>query len=252
MPSSSFVIVWTIAIGSMLLARFLTARGNSLALAVLLARMSRRLEVETPHGANLKHTLDMIEATQTVPCTRKEIKLTTTDEARFWSKINKAGPTMPHMESPCWLWTAYKDQHGYGQFHLRGRIRKPHQIAWTIANGQIQRNDSHHGTCVCHRCDNPACCRADHLFIGTQADNMQDKTTKGRQTRGANHYARLNPELIARGAKRGHAKLTDAKVIEIRARYAAGGISQSRLAAQFGVVQPVICAIINRKTWTHI
>jgi hypothetical protein len=70
--------------------------------------------------------------------------------------------------------------------------------------------------------------------------------------RGDAHWSRQRPELVARGTLAGRAKLTDVLVTEIRARYAAGGISQLRLAVEFDVSQRAIYCIVQRKTWTHL
>jgi len=222
----------------------------------------------------IHHTMN--EATATVVPAPQEIKLTPAQEARFWAKVNKAGPTMPGMASACWVWTAGKNNHGYGQLRLWNKPFYAHRVAWTLANGSIPRGDGYHGTCVLHRCDNPACCRVDHLFRGTHTDNMRDKTVKGRHgsrtkpdriargdrngarlhpermSRGDTHYARLHPERLAHGEANGSAKLTASKVLDIRARYAAGGITQRLLGSHFGVSQSVIGDIIRRNIWRHI
>lgn len=200
-------------------------------------------------GANLKHYLTMNEAAPTVPRTPIEIKLTAADEARFWSKVNKDGPTMPHMETPCWLWTAGKDGKGYGAFKVAGKQLIAHRVSWMITHGLIPG-----GLYACHRCDNPTCCNPDHLFLGTAGDNAKDRASKGRNNSpsGTNHGTHLHPERVPRGEVHGSAKLTEANVIYILARYAAGGISQSRLAAQFGVTQSLIYCITRRKAWKHL
>ncbi len=84
---------------------------------------------------------------------------------RFWLKVDKT-PT-------CWLWTAAKDSDGYGKFDRT----RAHRASWTMANGPIPE-----GLYVCHRCDNPTCVRPDHLFLGTNTDNMRDKAEKQRGT----------------------------------------------------------------------
>jgi hypothetical protein len=198
----------------------------------------------------------MNEAATTVPLARNEIKLTTVDEARFWAKVNKDGPTMPHMESPCWLWTAATGSTGYGQFFIDGKAkntRKAHRVVWTLFNGPIPHDGSAHGICVCHHCDNPACVNPEHLFLGTNADNVRDKTVKGRNNspRGDKNGSRLHPEKLKRGEANGRAKLTATQVIEIRALYASG-ISQNSLSAQFEVARTLIQQIVQSKIWKHL
>lgn len=87
----------------------------------------------------------------------------------FWSYVDKSG-------DGCWPWTAGYSGPGYGVFHSKGT----HRVAYELAYGEIPV-----GKLICHKCDNPACCRPDHLFVGTHKDNSQDMTKKGR-ARGLN------------------------------------------------------------------
>lgn len=75
----------------------------------------------------------------------------------------------------CLNFTGWTDVHGYGRFKVDGVMRKPHRIAYELWVGPIPP-----GLFVCHRCDNPSCCRPEHLFVGTQTDNMRDMAAKGR------------------------------------------------------------------------
>lgn len=93
---------------------------------------------------------------------------------RFVTKVDVNGPTMPHMATPCHVWTGLKSKQGYGRLHAFGRIHKAHRVAFFIAEGRWPE------PCALHRCDNPPCVRRDHLFEGTNADNVADKVSKGR------------------------------------------------------------------------
>lgn len=107
---------------------------------------------------------------------------------RFWKKVNKDGP-IPAREpelGSCWLWTGSL-RHGYGQFWVKAadgtrKLRGAHQVAYELQIGPIPTDGPGvHGFEVCHRCDVRACVRGDHLFIGTQLDNVRDCIAKGRR-----------------------------------------------------------------------
>lgn len=75
----------------------------------------------------------------------------------------------------CRLWTGSTNNYGYGRFALDGRVVYAHRVAYELVVGPIPP-----GAQVCHTCDTPTCCNPDHLFLGTQAENLQDMTRKGR------------------------------------------------------------------------
>lgn len=156
-----------------------------------------------------------------------------TEEERFWEKVNKNGPTMPHMDTPCWMWTATKIKNDYGQFHSELKTESAHRYSYRIRYGPFFEILD-----ICHHCDNPGCVNPEHLFIGTHQDNMQDKKEKGRVTR-----------LI--GTKNKAAKLTDNQVIEIRKLFASG-TSIHQLAKTFCVSRVNIRRIVNMNIWKHI
>jgi hypothetical protein len=90
----------------------------------------------------------------------------------LWRNVDQSGGP-----DACWPWVGRvgtPERHVYRKFN--GKTRSVHSVAWEVTNGPIPE-----GQVVCHRCDNPPCCNPAHLFVGTQADNLQDMTEKGRR-----------------------------------------------------------------------
>lgn len=140
-------------------------------------------------------------------------------------------------ESGCWEWNGTVIANGYGIFAIRSHGVKyyVHRVMWELHNGQSIPD----GMFVCHTCDNRSCGNPDHLFLGTLQDNVDDMTAKGRQ---------------ARGVTNGHAKLTEADVVEIR-RLCAGGETQRSVASKFGVCQQTVSRLMvggRYQNWRHV
>lgn len=159
---------------------------------------------------------------------------------RFWPKVQRAGP------AECWGWTGATNGVGYGKLQS-GRRGEPalyaHRVAYKLAYGDVPD-----GLFVLHRCDNPSCVNPQHLFLGTNLDNVRDMTRKGRQR-----------HVGSKGEHNGNAKLTLPQVIEIRTEYRVapkskcGYVAQGtlkRLAARYGVTAANICSIGRGMTWT--
>ena len=141
--------------------------------------------------------------------------LTETDITRFWSYVAKADP------SACWLWTKSCQRTGYGQFGV-GRNGKSvmwyaHRLAYELTHGSVPE-----GLFVCHKCDVRACCNPNHLYVGSQVDNMRDMRER---KRGAGKNGRTT-----------NTKLTEEQVREIQEAYSTreyGTVIE--LAQKFGV-----------------
>lgn len=147
------------------------------------------------------------------------------DRAKFESKFV--------VTPSCWLWT--------GKLHLRGygRFRGPsgdmaHRFSYHCYVGEIPA-----GMQVCHRCDNPRCVNPDHLFLGTNQDNVTDKVVKGRHPVGEASTS---------------AKLSEAQVIEARSLYVPRSreFSTRKLAERFGISHKQMWSIVTNKGWVHV
>lgn len=154
--------------------------------------------------------------------------------ARFMAKVATS--------DGCWLWTGAKGKRGYGDFrrHGRGSIgsRAAHRVSWELHRGLIPD-----GLWVLHKCDNPPCVNPEHLFLGTDADNVADMWMKGRGS---------PPPLSIRAGEAHHmAKLTEDDVIDIRTALALGG-TQRATAEAYGVTQGAISFIARGITWAHV
>lgn len=166
--------------------------------------------------------------------------------ARFWAKVDKNGPIPSHRPElgPCWIWKAATCR-GYGKFRIGikgpGTLFISTHISYAIKHGVMPEN-----LFALHHCDNPACINPDHIFLGRDAENMKDKSLKGRAVAGY-----CPPEKKARGEVHPKHKLTELSIREIR-RLCSIGIPQRKIAAMFGVSKPQISYIKNRITWRHV
>ena len=111
--------------------------------------------------------------------------LTQKQVVRFWAKVDKS--------KDCWEWMGNKDKYGYGRFWISDADYFAHRVSLKIVN-DIKFN----GLNSLHKCDNPSCVNPDHLFLGTQKDNMIDKVVKGRhRNRPVGTYAVSHPSITA-------------------------------------------------------
>jgi hypothetical protein len=107
---------------------------------------------------------------------------TDTFETRFWAKV------VVH-PGGCWEWRGRRMPKGYGKLNRGTKTVYAHRLAFELRNGPIPD-----GLYVLHKCDNPPCINPDHLFLGTQADNVRDRDTKGRGNfRNNLPHAKLRP-----------------------------------------------------------
>lgn len=148
---------------------------------------------------------------------------------RFWSKVNKT--------EGCWEWTAGKTKDGYGIFKVHTKnLMRSHRYAWELECGPIPK-----GLCVLHKCDNRKCVNPNHLFLGTNEDNVKDREQKGRG---------VMPDQ--NGENNSMAKLTEEEIKNIRFRYENENITQKELGKIYNIDQSAVSIIINKKVWKKV
>lgn len=143
------------------------------------------------------------------------------DVSRFWGMVDRRGT------DECWRWLGYLDDDGYGIFQWQGKRVGAHALALSFTTGEVRPT----GADTRHACDNPPCVNPHHLQFGSRVENVRDMLNRGRAARPG--------------------KLTDAQVVEIRERRAAGA-RQIDLAAQYGVSDGQISMIVRGKRWASV
>jgi len=136
---------------------------------------------------------------------------------------------MSEQPQKCWIWTGANNGKGYGQVTFGGKRQLAHRVMWQVFKGEIPE-----GKFVCHTCDTPACVNPDHMFLGTNADNIKDSYNKGRSNQQGEHN--------------GNRKLTLEQVSEIRASSESCRI----LARRFGIGKSQVSNIKTGAKWTNL
>jgi hypothetical protein len=135
-------------------------------------------------------------------------------------------------KTPCWIWKKSLNPKGYARCVFQRRTYTGGRLPWIMFMGPIPK-----GLFVCHDCDQPPCVNPDHMFIGTNVDNMRDCRNKGR---------------TLKGVKNSNAKLNDQKVREMRLLYKKG-LTQKEVAEKFPEVNRVtVRDVLIGERWTHV
>lgn len=138
---------------------------------------------------------------------------------RFFSKVT--------ITESCWIWNGSLDQKGYGVVKIgigpNGKMIRAHRLSILIRDEKLEK------LLLCHHCDNKICVNPNHLFYGTNKDNMRDKVLKDRAAM----------------------KLTRKEVLEIRELYKSGKYTHKRLGELFGVTKTNIGYIVRNIIWNH-
>lgn len=152
-------------------------------------------------------------------------QLTEKQKKRFWSKVDVGEP------DECWLWLGASNDRGQGYIEIYDGRYRASRVAWVLAG----RPDLG-ALLACHSCDNPPCVNPNHLWAGTDMDNIRDSIAKGRNQHGGRHWS---------------AKLTPETVVEARRLHALGGTTAG-LARSYGVTPRAMRVMLLGKTWAHV
>lgn len=134
-------------------------------------------------------------------------------------------------EAGCWIWMGATTNAGYGKISVSGKLQLTHRAAYLAASGVI--DDS---LMVCHVCDVRSCVNPNHLYQGTQRQNVADA---------------INRMKFAFGGKNGQSKLTEENVLEIRKMLANGG-KIFEIAEHFKVGRHCIMDVKTSKRWSWL
>ena len=145
--------------------------------------------------------------------------------SRFKSKLRRRN------KNGCIKWSGWKNENGYGKFSVGNIYKLAHRMAYELFVGKIPE-----GKFILHKCDVPDCCNVEHLYIGTQEDNMRDVRERNRRNNS--------------GSKNGHAKLTEKEVIYIKSLLKT--VSCAKLSREFGVSESCIHDIKHGRSWSEI
>jgi hypothetical protein len=146
---------------------------------------------------------------------------------RFLARVNV-------VTDGCWLWTGGHTGSGRPTFHANGKTVVAARVSYELFKGPIPV-----GLLVCHTCDVAGCVNPEHLFVGTQGDNVRDMWTKGR----ADHRT---------GEQHPRARLMESDVASIRSRHVRGRHGNRHvLAAEYHVAPTTIDNIVAGRKWRH-
>lgn len=139
---------------------------------------------------------------------------------KYQRKISKSGD--------CLLWTGATINSGYGYLTVNKKNKTAHRASYEASHGPVPE-----GMQVLHRCDVKLCVNPEHLFVGTQQENIDDMINKGRWSM---------------GDRRRNAKLTTKQVIAIRADTR----NRNEIARELNVKSGTIYSIQSGQRWRHV
>ena len=162
--------------------------------------------------------------------------------AYIWDRV------MPEPNSGCWLWIGPMGP-VYGRVRYGSISEQVHRVSWRLHNKRTIPD----GLFACHRCDNPICANPEHIFVGSQFDNMSDCSSKGRNgmQRHPEKSAFNGPIVRPFGEMHGMAKLTEDDVFFVHQRNAQGA-SSSEIAREVGISPAHVRKLVAGRAWRRV
>ena len=130
-----------------------------------------------------------------------------------------------------WEWGTNSDS--YPSINLDGKMKRVNRVVCEMAHGPAPKGKPY----ALHKCGNPSCINANHLYWGDQSDNYADAILHNTAARGENH---------------GRSKLTNDEVCEILSAYSSGEFKQAQIADAYGVHTKTIWRVVARETYATV
>lgn len=156
------------------------------------------------------------------------VKPGNTVEVRFWKKVHKEG------FNGCWIWNGDSNSKVNPLLRINGKYQLAYRVSWFFETGEwptLQLN---------HKCDKRRCVNPNHLFEGTQLDNMRDMIAKGRKV---NHDSS--------GGNNGRSAMTDVKALEVKQDYDNGTMSVKELSDKHGISTAVAYKLLSGRVYVN-
>lgn len=155
---------------------------------------------------------------------------------RFFPKVQKT--------DSCWIWMGCIEERGYGRVIYKGKKQKPHRVIKALNSG-LALSEIPKKLLACHTCDNRKCVNPDHIFWGSNTDNMRDAAVK-RRLAGKGWFG-----VARKGSKNPARKLSEPQVVEILSMLSSGE-SNISIARKFKVTESAIRSIKRGDTWREV
>jgi hypothetical protein len=146
---------------------------------------------------------------------------------RFWRKVDRTLGQGPRGE--CWEWLGCRTPKRYGLTNYKGKTERTHRVAFFLTNGETKK-------WVLHKCDNPPCCKPEHLYAGVRKDNLRDMDERNRRAKG---------QLIVTAK-------VDEHIVQLIRQKRSAGASRKEISEELGISRQIIGFIDRGQTWKHV